>query len=102
MSNKRAARLQGSHLAVAHDQHVPADEGTHRRFIGPNVQGVVSPVTGYRLTAEWQAERIQGGKHGLELGEIRPIILAVATLQQGTVAKWIMIDAYGCTVANIV
>lgn len=70
------ACLQGSHLGVADDQHITLAQDGDRRFVGRDVQGVISTVAGQGLAAQRQAQWVEGGQHGLELRQVWSVVAA--------------------------
>jgi len=87
------ACLQGSHLGVADDQHIALAQDGDRRFVGRDVQRVISTVAGQGLAAQRQAQWVEGSQHGLELRQIWSVVFAVATLQQLARRTEVVVDA---------
>ncbi len=89
-----ATRGQVAHLAVADHQHIRAAQRRDGRVIGRHVHPVIAFVSGDRLAADRQPERVKRGQHQLELAQVGAMVLTPAMLEQAVGFPIVVVDAH--------
>ena len=78
------ARLHGGHLAVPHHQPSRAAEALLDLGDGRYVERIIGGVPRDHRADQGHDQRIQGGDRHLDLGQVGPLVLAVAELEQAS------------------
>lgn len=75
-------RVQRPQVAIARVEHISATQTGAHPVNDRQVQAVITTLARYDIYRHRHAQRVKCGQHHLDLGQIMPVIFAVAKLEQ--------------------